>query len=329
MFQDLHSKTLFGFLCHQRYTVGVGKFPEVPGPPHAIYREQFIWNAYKDAHRSIWSPTDIDLSKDRDQWSADLSEDERDFLSVVLGFFTAADGLVVENLAQRFCAEIQIPEARCFYGVQIMIENVHAEVYSRMVQELVPNISDQRRLFSSITHNPVVQAKCDWCTKWIESSVVGFPTRLVAFSIVEGIFFSSSFAAIFWLRMRGLMPGLVQANVMIARDEGTHVQFACLLYKLLHATVPKDVVYGMVDEAVRIEIAFFGAALPRPLIGMNSDLMGDYVRHIADVLLMSLGFPVLYGKPNPFPFMESIAASTKTNFFERPPSDYRSGIDCP
>ncbi|KAI0711634.1 putative ribonucleoside-diphosphate reductase small chain B [Earliella scabrosa] len=282
-----------------------------------------IWDAYKQAHKSIWSPDDVDLSVDRDHWATKLSSDEREFLSIILGFFTAADGLVVDNLAQRFCAEVQIPEARCFYGVQMMMENVHAEVYSRLVQELVPDTAEQARLFASITCNPVVRAKADWCAKWIESVDTPFAVRLVAFAIVEGVFFSSSFAAIFWLRVRGIMPGLVQSNVMIARDEGTHVQFACLLYGHLRSVAEVSVVHGMMKEAVAIEHAFFSAALPRPLLGMNYTLMSDYIEHIADVLLNRLGFPAMYGKVNPFPFMESIAAPVKTNFFERPSSDYQ------
>ncbi|KAI0684408.1 putative ribonucleoside-diphosphate reductase small chain B [Earliella scabrosa] len=281
-----------------------------------------IWDAYKTAQRSAWTAEEIALSVDRLHWNAVLTDSERDFLSMILGFFAASDGIVVENLAQRFCAEVDIPEARCFYGMQMMIENVHAETYSRFIQELVPTDLEQKRLFSAVNNIPAVKAKAAWCVRWIESKEHDFSTRLIAFAIVEGIFFSSSFAAIFWIRHRGLMPGLGQANQMISRDEGMHMRFACLLYKEIGSPVPEGVVHSMVLEAVEFEHAFFAAALPRDLAGMNVQLMRDYVEYVGDYLLSILGYSPLFYSKNPFPYMETTAVGARTNFFERPAGDY-------
>ncbi|KAI0698727.1 putative ribonucleoside-diphosphate reductase small chain B [Earliella scabrosa] len=285
-------------------------------------RHPQLWAAYKAAHQSIWSPGEIDLTNDRVHWDSRLSSDEREFISVILGFFAAADGLIVDNLTQRFCSEVQIPEARCFYGIQMMIENVHAEVYSRFIQELVVDMQEQDRLFRGLDSMPAVRAKADWCIRWIEDLTQDFPTRLIAFAIVEGVFFSSSFAAMFWLRQKGIMNGLVQANALIARDEGMHVSFACLLYRHLNVPVKESIVHRMVSEAVGLEHAFFEAALPRPLVGMNAVLMRDYVEYVADFLLKQLGVAILFGKSNPFPFMETSSVALKTNFFERGVTDY-------
>ncbi|KAI0712621.1 ferritin-like superfamily [Earliella scabrosa] len=287
-----------------------------------------LWAAYRDAHRSIWTAGEIDLSRDSIQWANALTEDERNFFSTILAFFAASDGIVAENLAQRFCTEVQVPEARCFYGVQIMMENVHAEVYSRAIQELLPNRDEQDRLFRGFLTMPAVRAKADWCLRWIDNSENSFSVRLLAFAIVEGVFFSSSFAAIFWLRQRSLMPGLVQANAMIARDEALHVSFACLLYKHVNLPVDTETVHRMVAEAVRLEHEFFIAALPTPLLGMNSIVMRQYVEYVADFLLRELGLQPLYNAANPFPFMEISIIERKTNFFERPVSDYL-GIPVP
>ncbi|KAI0722565.1 putative ribonucleoside-diphosphate reductase small chain B [Earliella scabrosa] len=281
-----------------------------------------LWEAYKNAHQCIWTPGEVDFTRDRVQWRNALREEERAFLSVILAFFAASDGIVVDNLAQRFCSEVQVPEARCFYGVQMMIENVHAEVYSRAVQELVEDKGEQDRLFRGFQNMPVVRAKANWCMRWIDDVQKPFSTRLVAFAIVEGVFFSSSFAAIFWFRQRGLMPGLVQANAMIARDEGLHVSFACLLYEHVGIAVEAATIYGMIAEAVELEQAFFEAAVPEALLGMNSGMMREYVQYVADFLLKQLGLSPLYNTSNPFAFMQTIVVERKTNFFERPVSDY-------
>ncbi|KAI0710061.1 putative ribonucleoside-diphosphate reductase small chain B [Earliella scabrosa] len=281
-----------------------------------------LWKAYKDAQSSFWTAEEVHLGSDRDDWNTRLTTDERTFISVILAFFAASDGIVVENLAQRFCAEVQIPEARCFYGFQIMIENVHAEIYSRLLVELIPDLAEQTRLLNGLNTIPAVRAKGDWCLRWITNTDHDFAIRLIAFAIVEGIFFSSSFAAIFWLRSRRLMPGFAFSNELIARDEGMHTSFACLLFRHLSARVPAVDVYDMVDEAVKLEHAFFKAALPVPLIGMNVILMKDYVEYVADFLLEQLGYDAFYGKANPFPFMASTAANSHANFFERSVSDY-------
>ncbi|KAI0745186.1 putative ribonucleoside-diphosphate reductase small chain B [Earliella scabrosa] len=283
-------------MLHPDDLVGVDRARYVLFP---IRHHEVIWDAYKKAYQSIWGPDDIDLAADRQHWAHELSVEERALMSMVLAFFAAADGLVVDNLAQRFCAEVQLPEARCFYGVQIMMENVHAEVYSRLIQELIPCIEEQTRLFSAVSTNPLVAAKGLWCLKWIEAVDKDFPTRLVAFAIVEGVFFASSFAAVFWLRQRGLMPGLVHANVMISRDEGLHMSFACLLYRSMGRPLSEDSIHTMIDEAVTLERAFFAACLPQPLVGMNSTLMKSYVEHVADVLLCELGHSPKYRTANP------------------------------
>ncbi|KAI0713797.1 ribonucleotide reductase [Earliella scabrosa] len=306
-----------------------------PSPDVIDYRSRYVllpirrpklWAAYEAAQSSIWTASDIDLTVDRDQWSSKLLEDERSFISTILAYFTAADGIIVENLAQRFCSEVTLPEARCFYGVQLMMENVHSEVYSRIVMELLPDSQEQEAIFSSVEKNPAILSKAEWSRKWIEDKTASLTTRLVAFAIIEGIFFSSSFAAIYWLKSRGLMPGLVQTNVMIARDEGSHVSFACLMYHELGGGVSSWMISNMVQDAVKIEKTFFTAALPGPLTGMNSALMGDYIEHIADVLLDRFGCPTFYNKKNPFAFMEAIGVGVKANFFERPVGDYRYGF---
>ncbi|TFK85156.1 putative ribonucleoside-diphosphate reductase small chain B [Polyporus arcularius HHB13444] len=281
-----------------------------------------IWAAYKLAQASFWTPAEIDFSYDVQHWNEILTEDERSFLSTILAFFAASDGIVVENLAARFCAEVQIAEARCFYGYQIMMENIHSETYAILIQELICDAEQQARLFSALETMPSVRAKADWCIRWITSADADFATRLVAFAIVEGVFFSSSFAAIFWIRSRGLLPGLCMSNELIARDEGMHARFACILTGHLRKKATQDVVHSMMIEAVTLEHQFFEAALPRGLNGMNVRLMRDYVEYVADFLLVKLGVPVLFGKRNPFPFMETTAIGGRANFFERGVSDY-------
>ncbi|TFK81784.1 putative ribonucleoside-diphosphate reductase small chain B [Polyporus arcularius HHB13444] len=282
-----------------------------------------LWDAYKTAEASFWTAEEIcKIHVDVDHWESRLTADERTFLSTILAFFAASDGIVVENLAQRFCAEVQLAEARCFYGFQIMMENIHSETYSMLLRALVDDESDQARLFSAIETMPAVKAKAEWCLRWIESADANFGTRLVAFAIVEGVFFSSSFAAIFWIRSRGLMPALTQSNELISRDEGMHTSFACLLYSHLVERPEDHLVRQMVREAVGLEHDFFASALPRPLFGMNVDLMKDYVEYVGDFLLQGLGLEPIFEKPNPFPFMETTVVDGRTNFFERRVSEY-------
>ncbi|KAI0697954.1 putative ribonucleoside-diphosphate reductase small chain B [Cerioporus squamosus] len=281
-----------------------------------------IWNSYKIAQASFWTPADIDFSSDAAHWDQILSDDERAFLSTILAFFAASDGIVVENLAARFCAEVQVAEARCFYGYQMMMENIHAETYAILIEQLVSDAAEQTRLFSGLSTMPSVKAKADWCIRWMTSADDTFAIRLVAFAIVEGVFFSSSFAALFWIRSRGLLPGLCTSNELIARDEGMHTRFACLLTRHLIVKAPRDVVYNMMTEAVELEHQFFEAALPRGLNGMNARLMRDYVEYVADFLLVELDLPVLFGKTNPFAFMETTAIGGRANFFERGVTDY-------
>ncbi|RPD77264.1 putative ribonucleoside-diphosphate reductase small chain B [Lentinus tigrinus ALCF2SS1-7] len=282
-----------------------------------------VWNMYKTAQASFWTAEEITkLNIDVEHWQGSLTEDERVFLSTILAFFAASDGIVVENLAQRFCAEVQMPEARCFYGFQIMMENVHSETYSMLLRALVEDEDEQARLFSAIETMPTVKAKADWCMRWIESTMSSFAVRLVAFAIVEGIFFLSSFAAIFWVRSWGLMPALSQSNEFIARDEGLHTSFACLLYSHLDYPLRPDVITSMVKEAVGLECSFFESALARPLMGMNVALMRQYVEYVGDFLLEGLGVPRCYGSRNPFAFMETTVVGARANFFERRVSEY-------
>ncbi|KAI9059507.1 ribonucleotide reductase [Trametes sanguinea] len=280
---------------------------------------------YKEAQVSFWIAEEIDFGADIMDWNSKLSEQERVFLSYILAFFAASDGLVTENLVQCFSSEVQIPEARCFYGFQIMMENVHAEVYSLALLTLVRDIIEQRRLFDAVTTMPTIKAKADWCLRWIDDLQQPFSVRLLAFAAVEGIFFSSSFAAIFWLKSRGLMPGLCHSNELISRDEGLHTRFACLLHSHLEEKTPVAVAYSIVKEAVALEQEFFREALSEPLPAMNADLMSTYIEFVADKLLTALGFPALYHQANPFSFMQTIAIDGRTNFFERRVSEYQLG----
>ncbi|TFK85009.1 putative ribonucleoside-diphosphate reductase small chain B [Polyporus arcularius HHB13444] len=282
-----------------------------------------IWSAYKTAQASFWTAEEIDLSTDIEHWRNKLTNDERAFFSLILAFFAASDGIVNENLVERFCAEVQVPEARCFYGFQVMMENVHAETYARFLLTLVNDSEEQRRLFSAASVIPTIKAKADWCFRWIEDHTLPFSTRLIVFAAVEGIFFSSSFAAIFWLKSRGLMPGLSHSNELISRDEGLHTNFACLLHRHLSSQTDAATVRTIIREAVELEQAFFTDALPFRLPGMNADLMSTYIEYIADRLLLSLDFAPLFDKENPFPFISTIGMDGRTNFFERRVSEYR------
>ncbi|KAK4049592.1 Ribonucleotide-diphosphate reductase (RNR), small subunit [Microbotryomycetes sp. JL201] len=282
-----------------------------------------IWAFYKKAQASFWTAEEIDLGNDLGDWNDRLTDDERYFISHVLAFFSASDGIVNENLVERFSAEVQCAEARSFYAFQSMIECVHAEVYSLLIDTYVRDTREREHLFYAIETIPCIRKKADWALKWIEDVASTFAVRLVAFACVEGIFFSGSFASIFWLKKRGLMPGLCFSNELISRDEGLHTDFACLLFSYLRHRPPSHVVAQIVREAVEIETEFLREALPVSLIGMNVDLMSQYIYFVADRLLVQLGNPKLFEATNPFPFMENISLETKANFFEHRVSAYQ------
>lgn len=284
-----------------------------------------IWDMYKKSMASFWTAEEIDLSADLKDWKA-LSEPERRFISHVLAFFASADGIVMENLAQRFFNEVQFPEARAFYGYQIMIENVHSEVYSQLINTYIGDPKERMALFRSMHHLPSIKAKAAWSLRWIGSDehLPDFAERLVAFAIVEGVFFSASFCAIFWMKKRGKLPGLTFSNELISRDEGLHCDFACLLYRnYIKTKLPASRMYEIMDEAIKTEDLFIAEALPEDLVGMNAQMMSKYVRFVADRLLLSLGYSKRYNETNPFEFMELQSLSGKTNFFERRVGEYQ------
>jgi len=281
-----------------------------------------LWSFYKKAVASFWTVEEVDLSDDLPHW-ASLTDDERHFIKTVLAFFAASDGIVNENLARRFCDEVMLPEARAFYGFQMAIENIHSEMYSQLLEMYVKDPREKQRLFSAIETIPAIQEKAKWCLRWI-AGAESFAERLVAFTCVEGIFFSGSFCAIYWLKKRGLMPGLSFSNELISRDEGLHTEFACHLYgKLEHTRLREARVQQIVAEAVSIEKQFVTEALPVSLVGMNDKSMSRYVEFVADRLLQQLGAEKLYGSENPFDFMEQISLQGKTNFFEKRVGDYQ------
>lgn len=280
-----------------------------------------IWKMYKRAEASFWTVEEVDLTTDVQHWSR-LNDSEKHFISYVLAFFAASDGIVNENLTTHFSNEVQIPEARCFYGFQIAIENIHSEMYSLLIETLIRDPAAKHGLFNALETIPCVQAKATWALKWCNPSVASFAERLVAFAAVEGIFFSGSFCAIFWLKKRGLMPGLGFSNELISRDEGLHCDFACLLYSLLVSKLPHDRVREIIVDAVDIEKVFISDALPVNLIGMNCDLMVQYIEFCADRLLVCLGVEKAYNTANPFEWMEMLSLSGKTNFFEKRVGEY-------
>ncbi|OBT72880.1 ribonucleoside-diphosphate reductase small subunit [Pseudogymnoascus sp. 05NY08] len=282
-----------------------------------------IWQMYKKAEASFWTAEEIDLSKDLHDWNNRLNDDERYFISHVLAFFAASDGIVNENLLERFSSEVQIPEARCFYGFQIMIENIHAETYSLLIDTYIKEQAQRTYLFNAIETIPCIKKKADWAVRWIQDKDSTFAQRLVAFAAVEGIFFSGSFASIFWLKKRGLMAGLTFSNELISRDEGLHTDFACLLFSHLRHRPSKKAVQDVITEAVSIEQEFLTEALPCALLGMNANLMKQYIEFVADRLLLSLGNEKYYKSTNPFDFMENISLAGKTNFFEKRVADYQ------
>ncbi len=283
-----------------------------------------IWAMYKQAENSFWTAEEVDLSADLKDWER-LNDGEKHFVTHVLAFFAASDGIVNEKLAVNMMNAVQLPEARCFYGFQIMIENIHSEMYSLLIDTYVKDPIEKDRLFHAVETVPCVAKKAEWALRWIEKG--SFAERLVAFAAVEGIFFSGSFCSIFWLKKRGLMPGLATSNEFISRDEGMHCDFACLLYSMLTHKLPEEQVTSIITSAVAIEQEFITDAIPVDLIGMNAKLMSQYIEFVADRLLNSLGLPKVYNSANPFDFMETISLEGKTNFFEKRVSEYtKAGV---
>ena len=281
-----------------------------------------IWDMYKKAVASFWVAEEIDLYPDLDDWNA-LNENEKHFISHVLAFFSASDGIVNENLAMRFYNEVQLPEARSFYGFQIAMENIHAETYGLLIDTYIKDEAKKDYLFKAIDNIPCIKKKADWALKWIYGNS-SFAERLVAFAAIEGIFFSGSFCSIFWLKKRGLMPGLTFSNELISRDEGLHTDFACLLYRNYVQDKPSEArIRELVMEAVEFESEFISDALPVSLIGMNAESMKEYIRFVADRLMRSLGYNNIWDAKNPFDWMELISMQGKTNFFERKVSEYQ------
>ena len=284
-----------------------------------------IWQFYKKAEASFWTAEEIDLSQDLNDWR-NLTDGERHFISHVLAFFAASDGIVNENLAEHFVAEVQYTEAKFFYGFQIAMENIHSETYSLLIDTYIKDNAEREKLFNAIEHIDCVKKKAEWALRWIDNG--SFQERLIAFAAVEGIFFSGSFCSIFWLKKRGLMPGLSFSNELISRDEGLHCDFACHLY-MNHVVnkLPKETVRRIIEDAVAIEKEFVTDALPVRLIGMNAELMCQYIEFVADRLLVALGCKKIWNATNPFDFMELISLQGKTNFFERRVGEYqKSGV---
>ena len=284
-------------------------------------QDQDIWKMYKKQVDCFWRAEEIDLSKDQTHWDA-LEKDEKYFISMILAFFAASDGIVLENLAARFMNDVQLSEARAFYGFQIAIENIHSETYSLLIESYIKNSEEKTKLFHAIEHFPCIKKKADWAQKWMHDNRSSFATRLVAFACVEGIFFSGAFCSIYWLKKRGLMPGLTFSNELISRDEALHTEFAVLLYNKLQKKMTKARIHEIIKEAVEIETEFICDALPCRLIGMNSALMTQYIQFVADRLCLQLGYDKIYNVANPFDFMELISLESKTNFFEKRVDSY-------
>ncbi len=280
-----------------------------------------IWEKYKQHSAVTWFAEEVDLSKDMTHWEK-LSDGERHFIKHIIAFFAGSDGIVMENLAVRFMREVQWPEAKLFYSLQNFIEGVHSEVYSLLIDTYITDYEEKTKLFQAIKTIPCVQKKADWALAWIDNKEASFATRLVGFAAVEGIFFSGAFCAIFWLKQRGLMPGLTVSNEFIARDEGLHTDFACLLYSKLVNKLTKKEVHKIIRDAVKIEKQFITKSLPCELIGMNAKMMCQYIEFVADRLLIQLGYPKAYSATNPFTFMETISLENKDNFFEKKVSTY-------
>jgi len=284
-------------------------------------KDQDIWSMYKRQVDCFWRAEEIDLSKDMASWET-LNDKEKYFISMILAFFAASDGIVVENLGMRFMSEVQLAEARAFYGFQIAMENIHSEVYSLLIDTYVKEKEEKQKLFQAINNFPCIKKKADWAIKWINDKRSSFATRLIAFACVEGIFFSGAFCSIFWLKKRGKMPGLCFSNELISRDEALHTEFAILLYTKLQKQLPKKKVVDIIKESVNIEREFICEALPCRLISMNSKLMSQYIEYCADRLSVQLGCDKIYDVKCPFDFMEQISVEGKTNFFEKRVGEY-------
>ena len=284
-------------------------------------QDQDIWSMYKKQVECFWRAEEIDFSKDLASWDT-LTDDERYFIKMILAFFAASDGIVLENLGIRFMSEVQLSEARAFYGFQIAMENIHSEVYSLLIDTYVKNSDEKTKLFEAVQNFPCIKKKADWAIKWINDKRSSFAARLLAFACVEGIFFSGAFCSIYWLKKRGKMPGLTFSNELISRDEALHTEFAILLYKKLNKQLPKKKVLEIIKEAVDIEKEFICDALPCRLISMNAKLMSQYIEFVADRLLVQLGYEKMYNVSCPFDFMEQISIEGKTNFFEKRVGEY-------
>jgi ribonucleotide reductase beta subunit family protein with ferritin-like domain len=280
-----------------------------------------IWAAYKKQMACFWTAEEIDFAADREDWKK-LNANEQHFIKNILAFFAGSDGIVLENLVERFCNEIKIQEAKCFYGFQVAMEAIHSETYSLLIDTYIKDEVEKTRLFHAIDTIPCVKKKANWAIRWIKDKKSNLATRLVAFAAVEGIFFSGSFCAVFWIKKRGLMPGLTFSNELISRDEGMHTDFAVLLYSMIQKKLPYDTIKEIIEEAVTIEKEFIIDSIPCNLIGMNQVLMAQYIEYVADRLILQLGYEKIYNSENPFDFMEMISLSGKTNFFERRVSEY-------
>ena len=288
---------------------------------------QDIWQMYQKQVDCFWRPEEIDLSKDLTHWEG-LNKDEQTFISMILAFFAASDGIVLENLAQRFMSDVQISEARAFYGFQIAMENIHSHTYSNLIETYIKDKEEKSKLFNAIMNFPCIKKKSDWAQKWIHDHRSSFATRLVAFACIEGIFFSGAFCSIFWLKKRGLMPGLTFSNELISRDEALHCEFAVLLYSKLVKKIDKARIHEIIKQAVEIETEFICDALPCRLIGMNSQMMTQYIQFVADRLSVQLGYKKIYNVANPFDWMELISLESKTNFFEKRLDAYALANKC-
>lgn len=281
-----------------------------------------IWEKYKQSMACFWTAEEIDLYQDLDDWNK-LTAEEKHYISHILAFFSASDGIVNENLCLRFYNDVQIPEARSFYGFQIAMENIHAETYGLLIDTYIKDPKQKDYLLHAIDNIPCIKKKADWALKWINSDA-SFAQRLIAFAAVEGIFFSGAFCSIFWLKKRGLMPGLTFSNELISRDEGLHTDFACLLYRnYIQEKMPEEKVAELISEAVEFEMEFITEALPVSLIGMNAEMMKEYIQFVADRLMLELGYSEIYNANNPFDWMELISLQGKTNFFEKRVSEYQ------
>jgi ribonucleoside-diphosphate reductase subunit M2 len=284
------------------------------------YRD--IWEMYKKQVDCFWRAEELDLSKDLVDWSEKLNDDERHFISMVLAFFAASDGIVLENLAVRFMGDVQIAEARAFYGFQIAMENIHSETYSLLIDTYIKDSAKKAQMFHAIANFPCIAKKANWAKKWIADNRSSFAARLVAFAAIEGIFFSSSFASIYWIKKRGILPGLTFSNELISRDEALHCEFAILLYSKLIRKLRKERIHEIILEATEIEKEFITEAIPCKMIGMNAALMTQYIEFVADRLCVQLGYDKIFKAQNPFDFMELISIESKVNFFERTNSEY-------